>query len=93
METDKAECRSIDELSKLGTYQGMTDEEIEKLMAYNARIAVERADAEARAKAIDAQTQAMKEQAQTKAEEAMEAFKHACEAASLVQFEQVNANV
>lgn len=72
--------RSIDELSKLGTYQGMTDTEIQLLMDYNAKIAAERADGEARQREAAAQLQAMQAESAKFHDAAMASFERACAA-------------
>ena len=79
MTTDKAATpRNIDELSKLGTYQGMTDEEIQLLMDYNAKIAAERADSEARQREATAQLKTMQTETAKLHAAAMASFKRAC---------------
>lgn len=81
MTTDEAsKPRSIDELSKLGTYQGMTDTEIQLLMDYNAKIAAERADGEARQREAAAQLQAMQAESAKFHDAAMASFERACAA-------------
>lgn len=72
--------RSIDELSKLRTYQGMTDAEIQLLMDYNAKIAAERADGEARQREAAAQLQAMQDESAKFHDAAMASFERACAA-------------
>ena len=79
MTTDETTSpRSIDELSKLGTYQGMTDEEIQLLMDYNAKIAAERADGEARQREASAQLKAMQVESAKLHDAAMASFERAC---------------
>lgn len=81
MTTDETpKPRSIDELSKLETYQGMTDTEIQLLMDYNAKIAAERADGEARQREAAEQLQAMQAASAKLHGAAMESFKRACAA-------------
>ena len=82
MTTDKTaeKPRSIDELSKLGTYQGMTDTEIQLLMDYNAKIAAERADGEARQREAAAQLQAIQAESAKFHDAAMASFERACAA-------------
>ena len=81
MTTDEtSKPRSIDELSKLGTYQGMTDAEIQLLMDYNAKIAAERADGEARQREAAAQLQAMQAESARFHDAAMASFERACAA-------------
>lgn len=72
--------RNIDELSKLGTYQGMTDEEIQLLMDYNAKIAAERADSEARQREATAQLKTMQAESARFHDAAMASFERACAA-------------
>lgn len=72
--------RNIDELSKLGTYQGMTDAEIQLLMDYNARIAAERADGEARQREAAAQLKGMQAESARFHDAAMASFERACAA-------------
>ena len=91
MTTDEApKPRSIDELSKLGTYQGMTDTEIQLLMDYNAKIAAERADGEARQREAAAQLQAMQAESAKFHDAAMASFERACAASPA--FESVANN-
>lgn len=81
MTTDETpKPRSIDELSKLDTYQGMTDTEIQLLMDYNAKIAAERADGEARQREAAAQLQAMQAESAKFHDAAMASFERACAA-------------
>lgn len=81
MTTDETpKPRSIDELSKLGTYQGMTDAEIQRLMDYNAKIAAERADGEARQREAAAQLQAMQAASAKLHDAAIKSFERACAA-------------
>lgn len=77
-ETSAAKTRTIDELIRLGTYQGMTDEEINRLMEYKAKVAAERADSEARARELDAQIAQMQADAKAAREQAQAAFEKAC---------------
>lgn len=70
--------RTIDELIRLGTYQDMTDEEINRLIEYKAKVAADRADSEARAREAEAQLKAMQEESAKTREQAEEAFKRAC---------------
>lgn len=72
--------RSIDELRKLGTYQDMTDAEIQLLMDYNAKIAAERADGEARQREAAAQLQAMQAESARLHDAALASFERACAA-------------
>lgn len=72
--------RSIDELSKLDTFQGMTDSEIQLLMDYRAKIAAERADSEARQREAAAQLETMQAESAKLHDAAMESFKRACAA-------------
>lgn len=83
MTTDETPTRprSIDELSKLGTYQDMTDTEIQLLMDYNAKIAAERADGEARQREAAAQLQAMQAESAKFHDAAIASFERACAAA------------
>lgn len=79
MTTDEtAKPRNIDELSKLGTYQGMTDAEIQLLMDYNAKIAAERADGEARQREATAQLKTMQAESKKLHAAAMASFERAC---------------
>ena len=79
MTTDEtAAPRSIDELSKLGTFQGMTDTEIQLLMDYNAKIAAERADGEARQREAAAQLKTMQAESAKFHDAAMASFERAC---------------
>lgn len=79
MTTDETpKPRSIDELSKLETYQGMTDTEIQLLMDYNAKIAAERADGEARQREAAAQLKAMQAESAKFHDAAMASFERAC---------------
>lgn len=88
MTTDETtKPRSIDELSKLGTYQGMTDAEIQLLMDYNAKIAAERADGEARQREAAAQLQAMQAESARLHDAALASFERAC--AATPDFESV----
>lgn len=81
MTTDETpKPRSIDELSKLGTYQDMTDDEIQILMDYNARIAAERADGEARRREAAAQLKSMQTESAKFHDAAMASFERACAA-------------
>lgn len=81
MTTDETpKPRSIDELSKLDTYQGMTDAEIQLLMDYNAKIAAERADGEARQREAAAQLQAMQAESARLHDAALASFERACAA-------------
>lgn len=81
MTTDEtSKPRSIDELSKLGTYQGMTDIEIQLLMDYNAKIAAERADGEARQREAAARLQAMQAESAKFHDAAIASFERACAA-------------
>lgn len=81
MTTDEtAKPRSIDELCKLGTYQGMTDTEIQLLMDYNAKIAAERANGEARQREAAAQLKAMQAESAKFHDAAMASFERACAA-------------
>lgn len=70
--------RTIDELLRLGTYQGMTDEEITRVINYNAKIAAERADSEARKREMEQQLQTMQEESAKARAEAQAAFEKAC---------------
>ena len=70
--------RSIDELSRLGTFQGMTDEEIQRLMDYNANVAAERADAEARQREHAETLKALQDESAKAREQAQAAFEQAC---------------
>ena len=91
MTTDETpKPRSIDELSKLETYQGMTDAEIQLLMDYNAKIAAERADGEARQREAAAQLQAMQEESARFHDAAIASFERAC--AATPAFESVVDN-
>lgn len=72
--------RSIDELSKLETYQGMTDAEIQLIMDYNAKIAAERADGEARQREATAQLRAMQAESARLHDAALASFERACAA-------------
>lgn len=86
MTTDEtSKPRSIDELSKLGTYQGMTDTEIQLLMDYNAKIAAERADGEARQREAAAQLQAMQAESARLHDAALASFERACAAAPVFE--------
>lgn len=81
MTTDETpKPRSIDVLSKLGTYQGMTDAEIQLLMDYNAKIAAERADGEARQREAAEQLKAMQSESAKFHDAAMASFERACAA-------------
>lgn len=81
MTTDETpKPRSIDALSKLGTYQGMTDAEIQLLMDYNAKIAAERADGEARQREAAEQLKAMQSESAKFHDAAMASFERACAA-------------
>ena len=81
MTTDETpKLRSIDELSKLETYQGMTDAEIQLLMDYNAKVAAERADGEARQREAAAQLKAMQAESAKFHDAAMASFERACAA-------------
>lgn len=72
--------RSIDELSKLETYQGMTDAEIQLLMDYNVKIAAERADGKARQREAAAQLKAMQAESARFHDAAIASFERACAA-------------
>ena len=82
MTTDETPTRprSIDELSKLETYQGMTDAEIQLIVDYNAKIAAERADGEARQREAAEQLQAMQAASAKLHDDAMASFERACAA-------------
>lgn len=82
MTTDETPTRprSIDELSKLGTYQGMTDTEVQLLMDYNVKIAAERADGEARQREAAEQLHVMQAESAKLHDAAMASFKRACAA-------------
>lgn len=81
MTTDEAtKPRSIDELSKLGTYQGMTDAEIQLLMDYNAKISAERADGKARQREAASQLKAMQAESARFHDAAIASFERACAA-------------
>lgn len=80
MTTDNAQekPRSIDELSRLDTFQGMTDEEIKLLMDYRAKVAAERADAEARQREHAETLKTLQNEAEKTREQAQAAFENAC---------------
>ena len=77
-EESEMKTRTIDELLHLGTYQGMTDEEITRVINYNAKIAAERADSDARKRELEQQLQTMQEESAKARAEAQAAFEKAC---------------
>jgi hypothetical protein len=78
VETPEERRRTIDELMKLGTYQGMTDEEIERVMTYRERMAalMERNDGAART--IERAQRSAEERANAQYEQAQANFRLAC---------------
>lgn len=78
VETPEERRRTIDELMKLGTYQGMTDDEIERVMTYRERMAalIERNDGAA--KAIERAQRSAEERANAQYEQAQANFRLAC---------------
>lgn len=74
----ETKTRTIDELKRLGTYQDMTDEEIGRLIAYEAKIAAERADSEARARELETKLDTIREESAKTREAAEAAFAKAC---------------
>lgn len=79
--------RSLDTLLKSTTYQGMTDSEIERIIAYREEMArQEESTRQARA-AVEAQTDAMQEHWRKQADEAEAAFNQAV--FSTVRFQTV----
>lgn len=68
MPTDSNECRPIEELIKLDSFQGMTDEEITLLMNYRAAIAAKdavfSAEMDIQRERMEAQAEAFRSSAQ-----------------------------
>lgn len=81
------EPRSLDVLLKSTTYQGMTDEEIQRIIDYRVQVAQTSAEVAAQREAIDAQTEAMREHWQEQAATAEAAFNNAV--MSTVRFQGV----
>jgi len=75
---EQGKPRSIDELSRLDTFQGMTDEEIQRLMDYRAKIAAERADSEARQREQAETLKTLQDEAAKTREQAQASFEAAC---------------
>lgn len=78
VETPEERRRTIDELMRLGTYQGMTDDEIERVVTYRERMAalVERNGGVARA--IEQAQRGAEERASAQYEQAQANFRLAC---------------
>lgn len=69
--------RSLDTLLKSTTYQGMTDSEIERIIAYREQMARQEESTRQAREAVEAQTEAMREHWSRLAEEAEAAFNRA----------------
>lgn len=78
VETPEERRRTIDELMKLGTYQGMTDEEIERVMTYRERMAALIERNSGAAKAIEQAQRSAEERANAQYEQAQANFRLAC---------------
>lgn len=78
VETPEERRRTIDELLRLGTYQGMTDEEIERVMAYRERMSALAERNEGTAKAIEQAQRSAEERANAQYEQAQANFRLAC---------------
>lgn len=76
------EPRSIDEIARVAEKSGyslLTDEEIERYVEWRSKIAVERAEIEAQAQAMQEAHDAYRKQAREAYERAEETFRKACE--------------
>lgn len=78
VETPEERRRTIDELMKLGTYQGMTDDEIERVMAYRERMSALAERNSGAAKAIERAQRSAEERANAQYEQAQANFRLAC---------------
>lgn len=78
VETPEERRRTIDELMKLGTYQGMTDDEIERVMTYRERMAALTERNNGAAKAIERAQRSAEERANAQYEQAQANFRLAC---------------
>lgn len=79
--------RSLDVLLKSSTYQGMTDEEIGRIMDYRVEMARKEESTRQMREAVEAQTEAMREHWAKLADEAESAFNAAV--LSTVRFQTV----
>lgn len=73
----KAKPRSLEELLKLDTYQGMTDDEIRFVMAYKERMAYLTSLTDANNRIYKDMVEKLTEQAEEKSKESYEIFKRA----------------
>lgn len=78
VETPEERRRTIDELLRLGTYRGMTDDEIERVMAYRERAAAMAERNDGAAKAIERAQRSAEERANAQYEQAQANFRLAC---------------
>lgn len=78
VETPEERRRTIDELLRLDTYQGMTDDEIERVMSYRERAAVMAERNDGAAKAIERAQRSAEERANAQYEQAQANFRLAC---------------
>lgn len=78
IETPEERKRTMDELLALGTYQGMTDEEIERVMTYRERMAALTERNNGAAKAIERAQRSAEERASAQYEQAQANFRLAC---------------
>lgn len=78
VETPEERRRTIDELLRLDTYQGMTDDEIERVMAYRESVAVMAERNDGAAKAIERAQRSAEERANAQYEQAQANFRLAC---------------
>lgn len=79
--------RSLDTLLRSTTYQGMTDSEIERIIAYREQMARQEESTRQAREAVEAQTDAMREHWRKQADEAEAAFNQAV--FSTVRFQTV----
>lgn len=78
IETPEERKRTMDELLALGTYQGMTDEEIERVMTYRERMAALTERNNGTARAIERAQRSAEERANAQYEQAQANFRLAC---------------